>query len=146
VQLAAAQQNPSVQLLLKHSVPAVQAAPFALRSVQTFDMHLKPPAQSPSPPQVVRQAAAAPHAKGAQVMGVCTQAPAPLQFPTGVNVDPPQEAAPQLVVAAAFRQAPLPSHVPLKPHGGLAAQPPCGSMSPAGTGWHRPATPATLQD
>src|SRR5262245_58665643 len=127
VQLAAAQQNPSVQLPLKHSVAAVQAAPFALRSVQTFDMHLKPPAQSPSPPHVVRQAAAGPQAKGAQVMGACTQAPAPLQLPIGVNVDPVQEAAPQLVVGAAFRQAPLPSQVPLNPQGGFAMQPPCGS-------------------
>jgi hypothetical protein len=47
---------------------------------------------------------------------------------------------------AAYRQAPLPSHVPVNPQGGVAVQPPCGSMSPAGTGWHMPATPATLHD
>ena len=57
-QLAAAQQNPSVQLPLKHSVPSVQAAPLAFRLVQTFDMQVKPDAQSLSPPHVVRQTAA----------------------------------------------------------------------------------------
>jgi hypothetical protein len=56
VQLADAQQNPSVQLPVKHSGPAAQEAPFALRLVQTFDWQVKPDAQSPSPPQVVRQA------------------------------------------------------------------------------------------
>ncbi len=55
-QLAAVQQNPSVQLALKHSVPTVQAAPFAFRLVQTFDMQVKPDAQSPSAAHWVRQA------------------------------------------------------------------------------------------
>ena len=64
-QLAEAQQNPSVQLPLKHSVPATQAAPLAFRFVQTLDMQVKPPAHSPSPVQVVRQAAP-PQANGAQ--------------------------------------------------------------------------------
>src|SRR5262245_22004888 len=87
-QLAAAQQKPSVQLPLKHSVPAAQAAPFGFRLVQTSDRHVKPAAQSASTPQVVRQAPA-PHANGAQLTGGCRQVPAPLQFPTGVNVEPP---------------------------------------------------------
>jgi hypothetical protein len=69
-----------------------------------------------------------------------------LQLPTGVDVDPLQEASPQLVAAGSFRQAPLPSHLPVKPQGGLGAQPPCGSMSSAGTKWHVPARPATLHD
>ena len=55
-QLAITQQNPSVQLPLKHSVPTVQAAPFAFRLVQTFDMHVKLDAQSPSAAHWVRQA------------------------------------------------------------------------------------------
>jgi hypothetical protein len=55
-QLAIVQQNPSVQLPLKHSVPSAQVAPFALRLVQTFDMQVKPAAQSPSPAHVVRHA------------------------------------------------------------------------------------------
>jgi hypothetical protein len=63
-----------------------------------------------------------------------------------MKVDPLQEATPQLLVAAAFWQAPLPSHLPLNPQGGVGAQPPCGSMSSAITGWHAPARPATLHD
>jgi hypothetical protein len=63
-----------------------------------------------------------------------------------VNIDPLHEAAPQLVVAGALRQAPFPSHLPVKPQGGLARQPPCGSISPSGTGWHMPPRPVTLQD
>jgi len=145
VQLAAAQQKPSVQLPLKHSVPATQAAPLALRLVQTFDMQVKPAAHSPSPLQVVRQAAA-PQAKGAQLIGGCRQAPAPLQLPTGVSVDPLHEAVPQLVVVGPFRQAPLPSHLPLKPQGGFGVQPPWGSISSAPTGLHIPAMPVTLHD
>jgi hypothetical protein len=39
-QPASLQQNPSVQLALKHSAPAAQAAPLAFRLVQTFDMQL----------------------------------------------------------------------------------------------------------
>jgi hypothetical protein len=77
-QLAAAQQKPSVQLVLKHSVPEVQAAPFALRLVQAFDMQVNPLAQSPSPLQVVRHSSA-PQANGAQPMGDWSQEPAPLQ-------------------------------------------------------------------
>jgi hypothetical protein len=57
-QLAIVQQNPSVQLPLKQSVPTVQVAPFAFRLVQTFDMQVKPDAQSPSPAHVVRHAEA----------------------------------------------------------------------------------------
>jgi len=144
-QLATVQQKPSVQLPLKHSVPARQAAPFALRLVQAFDMQVNPVAQSPSPPQVVRQAAA-PQANGAQLAGGWTHAPLPLQLPTGVNVWPLHEAVPQLVVTGALRQAPLPSHTPLQPQGGLGAQPPCGSISSAGTGLHMPAMPAMLHD
>jgi len=144
-QVADAQQKPSVQLPLKHSVPATQAAPLALRLVQTLDMQVKPVAQSASPAQVVRQAAA-PQANGAQLIGGCTQAPAPLQLPTGVSVDPLHEAVPQLVVVGPLRQAPLPSHLPLNPQGGFGVQPPCGSISSAPTGLHIPAMPATLHD
>jgi len=132
-------------LPLKHSVPATQAAPLAFRLVQTLDMQVKPPAQSPSPAQLVRQAAP-PQANGAQLIGGCTQAPAPLQLPTGVNVDPLHEAVPQLVVVGPLRQAPLPSHLPLNPQGGFGVQPPCGSIWSAPTGLHIPAMPVTLQD
>jgi hypothetical protein len=63
-----------------------------------------------------------------------------------MNVDPLHMAAPQLVVEGAFLQAPLPSHLPVNPQGGFGVQPPRGSISSAGTGWHIPARPATLHD
>jgi hypothetical protein len=69
-----------------------------------------------------------------------------LQLPTDVKVDPLHEAAPQLVVVAALRQAPLPSHLPVNPQGGVGVQPPCGSISSLPTGLHIPAMPATLHD
>jgi hypothetical protein len=56
------------------------------------------------------------------------------------------EATPQALPAGVDRHAPAPSQVPLKPQGGAAVQPPCGSMAPVGTGLQRPALPATLQD
>jgi hypothetical protein len=36
--------------------------------------------------------------------------------------EPVQEVAPQLVPVGVFRQAPVPSHFPSNPHGGLATQ------------------------
>jgi hypothetical protein len=49
-------------------------------------------------------------------------------LPAFVKVDPLHEAVPQLVVAGAFAQMPLPSQRPVNPQGGLGAQPPCGSI------------------
>ena len=72
--------------------------------------------------------------------------PVPLQLPAGVEVDPLHDAAPQIVPAGIDRHAPVPSHRPLKPQGGAAGQPPCGSIAPAGTGVQLPALPVTLQD
>ena len=66
--------------------------------------------------------------------------------PPALSVDPLHEAAPQAVPAGIHPHAPLPSQVPLKPQGGAAAQPPCGSIAPAGTGLQRPAFPATLHE
>ena len=63
-----------------------------------------------------------------------------------MKVDPLHEAVPQLVVAGAFAQLPFPSQRPVNPQGGLAAQPPCGSIASAMTGLHMPAMPATLHD
>ena len=67
-------------------------------------------------------------------------------MPAGVSVAPLHEAAPQAVPADIARQAPAPSQVPLNPQGGVAAQPPCGSIAPAGTGLQRPALPVTLHE
>ena len=77
---------------------------------------------------------------------LCRQLPAPSQLPTGVDVDPLHDAAPQIVPAAIGRQAPFPSQVPLNPQGGAGAQPPCGSIAPAATGLQAPALPVTLHD
>ena len=74
------------------------------------------------------------------------QLPAPLQAPSGVDVDPLHDAVPQLVPAAIGRHAPPPSQVPLNPQGGAGGQLPCGSIAPTGTGLHAPADPATLHD
>ena len=71
--------------------------------------------------------------------------PAPSQLPVLVAVPAVHEGAPQLVAAAADRQAPAPLQVPSKPQGGAAVQPPCGSFIPATTGVQVPAEPATLQ-
>jgi hypothetical protein len=78
-------------------------------------------------------------------VGVCLHVPAPLQKPTGVSVAFAHIAVPHDVVAGAFSHAPLPSHVPTKPHGGLAAQRPCGSEASAGTSLHEPSWPVMLQ-
>ena len=72
--------------------------------------------------------------------------PAPSQAPAGVAVDPLHDAVPQAVPAAMKRQAPAPLQVPLVPQGGAGAQPPCGSIPPAGTGVQAPALPLTLHD
>jgi hypothetical protein len=71
----------------------------------------------------------------------------PSQAPTGrKSVESVQVALPQLVPTPALAHSPLPSHVPLLPQGGLlVAQPPCGSMLPAATGWQDPGLPVRLQ-
>jgi hypothetical protein len=78
-------------------------------------------------------------------VGVCLHVPAPSQKPKGVSVAFAHIAVPHDVVAGAFSQAPLPSHVPTKPHGGLAAQRPCGSEASAGTSLHEPSWPGMSQ-
>src|SRR5450432_2458509 len=77
-------------------------------------------------------------------MGVA-QAPAPVQWETGVAVVPVQEGAPQLVPAPACSHAPAPLQLPVLPQGGLATQRACGSASPDPTLEQAPALPTTLQ-
>ena len=60
-QLADPQQTCSTQWPLMHWVPSVQAPPLAVRFVHDPPEHEKPAAQSPSPAQVVRQAAPTAH-------------------------------------------------------------------------------------
>ena len=73
------------------------------------------------------------------------QAPAPSHLPALVAVPAVHEGVPQLIPAAADRQAPAPLQVPSNPQGGDAVQPPCGSLLPAATAVQVPADPATLQ-
>jgi hypothetical protein len=94
--------------------------------------------------QVVLQAVTS-QTYGEQLIGVCLQAPAPSQVPSGVIVEPLHDCVPQLVPAGVDRQAPAPSQVPLNPQGGLGTQPPCVSAAPAGIGLQAPAPPPTLQ-
>ena len=144
-QLADPQQTPSTQLPLVHSAPATHASPLGF-AVQEPDRQNSPDMQSASAAQTVRQAAG-PHLYGAHVVvAVWSQLPLPSQCPIAVYVAPLHEATPQLVLVGACRQAPLPSHVPMKPHGVFPVQPPCGSTSPAGTGRHVPARPVTAHD
>ena len=77
-------------------------------------------------------------------MGVA-QAPPPVQWETGVNVEPEHAATLQLVPAPCCSHAPAPLQLPVLPHGGCAAQRAWGSTSPAGTFEHVPALPTTLQ-
>jgi len=142
---ALAQQTPSAHIVLRHSEPAVQAAPSTLRLVQLPDWQVYPVTQSAGAVQVARQVIP-PHCRcPGQVCGVCTQVPAPSQAPTGVAIAPVQVAVPQLAPALVLRQAPAPLQVPSNPQGGLAAQRWCGSALPPGTGWHEPAFPVRLQ-
>ena len=60
-QLEAPQHTCSTQWPLMHWVPSVQAPPLAVRFVHDPPEHEKPAAQSPSPAQVVRQAAPTAH-------------------------------------------------------------------------------------
>ena len=94
--------------------------------------------------QLVRQAAP-PHVYGEQLDVVAgAQAPVPVQCDSGVNVEPVHDAVPHATVAAACRQAPAPLQAPVLPHGGLAAQPPRGSVVPIGTDAQLPALVPTL--
>jgi hypothetical protein len=145
-QLEAPQQTCSRQWPLMHWVPSVHAPPFGVRFVHEPFAHEYPDAQSPSPAHVVRQTAAPDaHMYPAQPTGAWEHVPAPLQKPIGVSMASAHEAIPQEVAAGAFLHAPAPSHVPTKPHGGLATQRPCGSAASAGTSLHVPSRPLTLQ-
>jgi hypothetical protein len=88
--------------------------------------------QSVSSLQVVLQAVLEPQTYWPQVpdAGV-VQVPEPEQCDAGVKVAPLQVApGAQATLLAACVQAPEPLQLPVLPHGGLAAQRPCGSARP----------------
>jgi len=143
-QLAEPQQTPSVQWPLPQVALVVHAVPLGARLVQIPAWQVSTVAQSALVVHAVRQALA-PQTYGSQIAVVFLQLPAPSQLPALVAVPAVHEGEPQLVPAAAERQAPAPLQVPSNPQGGAAAQPPCGSLVPAATGAQVPADPATLQ-
>ena len=73
------------------------------------------------------------------------QAPVPLQWETGVKVEPLQVAVPQETPVPPSWHFPAPSQAPVLPQGGLVAQRPCGSKLLAGTFAQFPALPVRLQ-
>ena len=121
VQEALMQQTPSVHMPLRQTALLLQLDPSGLRLVQMPLWQMVPATQSRSVAQMVKQAVG-PHTKlPGQATGVCAHVPAPLQVLT-MLFEPVQVVAPQLVPAPVLWQAPLPSHVPSNPHGGVAAQ------------------------
>jgi len=74
------------------------------------------------------------------------QPPDPLQCEIGVYVDTEQVSLPHDTVVAASWQPPAPSHAPVLPQGGFAAQRLLGSGLPSGTFTQFPALAPTLHD
>jgi hypothetical protein len=141
------QQTPWAQMVLLHSVPLEQTAPFGL-SPQEPPMQEAGIAQSLSVAQVALQALV-PQAKGKQEeeAGI-PQVPAPSQVPPGVKVVPVggQVAAWQEVPCWYFSQAPA-WHLPSVPQlaGPLSVQLPAGS-GPEATAVHCPIVPVIAQE
>jgi hypothetical protein len=115
--------------------------------LEPLPWHVNGETQSVSPTHVVRQALLPPHAKfPAQADDVgAAQVPVPLQWDTGVNVDPTQVAVPHDTTVPPGWHLPAPSQAPVLPQGGLGVQRLCGSGALAGTLAQLPALPVTLQ-
>ena len=116
----APQQRPLAQLAFWHMVADVQAVPSACLAVQTPFAAQYPLVQSPSPPQVPLHVVvdAQTSSPGHDATVAAWQAPLPSQARAEVNEAPLHIAAPHEVPAGGTRHAPLPSHVPGRPHGG----------------------------
>jgi hypothetical protein len=146
-QAALPQHTPLTQLPLMHWLPAVHAMPFGF-SVQlrfgAVPWHVNGGTQLLSAVQLVPHTAPL-HMYGEQLDVVAAaHAPVPVQCDSDVSVEPEHDAVPHATVAAACKHAPAPLHAPVLPQGGLAAQPPCGSAVPTGTGAQLPAAVPTL--
>jgi hypothetical protein len=72
------------------------------------------------------------------------QPPVPLQWDTGVYVDPLHDCVPHVTVVAASWQAPAPLQKPVFPQGGLAVHRFIVSALPSGTFAQLPALVPTL--
>jgi len=96
--------------------------------------------------QVFRQVSVA-QTYGVQLDAVgARQPPVPLQWDSGVKVEPEHDCVPHETVVAASWQAPAPLHMPVLPQGGLAVHWPAGAAVPAGTLAQLPAAVPTLHD
>jgi hypothetical protein len=97
--------------------------------------------------QLVRHALLVPHMYGEQLELVAVeQLPLPLQLETAVNVDVDtgHDGVPHETDVDAWVHAPVPSHTPVLPQGGFAAQPLSAVF--AATFAHAPAVAPTLHD
>jgi hypothetical protein len=148
-QLAAAQQTPSVQWPLSHSLLPPHSWP---RRFSPHDPPLQtlPVEQSPSPPQaawqVVPLQAYAPH--DCVTGGRHMPAPSHVRASVAVLPDVGQVGGAHCVPAAYSWQLPAPSQKPVFPQvvAPSAVHWPFGSMPSAGTGLHMPGVPASAQD
>jgi hypothetical protein len=140
------QQTPSTQLWLAQSEALEQAAPTA------FAPHTPPAPQVNGATQSALDTHRDRQPPARQTNGLQSsaatdraQVPAPSHAAAPNAVLPRQRPAPQVVPASYSWQAPLPSHVPVRPQvvAAWATQP--GSATSAATGWQVPARPLTLQ-
>lgn len=146
-QAALPQQAPFTQLPLMHWLPAVHTSPLAFNAQLRFGgvpWQVNGAVQCESIEQLVRQVSV-PHVYDPQLDEVAArQPPVPLQWETGVNVDPEHDWVPHDALVAASWQAPAPLHAPVLPQGGLAAQRLIVSAAPSGTFVQLPALVPTL--
>jgi hypothetical protein len=143
---AVSQQTPCAQFPELHSAAPAHAAPIGF-SPQLPVLQELGELQSAVVEQVVLHAPV-PQAYGAQIDEVTVwQVPVPLQVRAGVNVDPLQAAATQVVPAAYRRHAPAPLHWPsvLQAAVPRSAHWLSGSV-PAGTLVQVPTVPASAHD
>lgn len=143
---ASAQQTPSTQNPLPHSLALAQVCPFDL-GPQVPLTQLWPLTQSASVWQWLTQAPSV-HWKGSQS---CTpgarHAPRPSQVPAVLSRSPLHDGAAQTVSAANFEQPPTPSQTPDCPQldDELCAQTRWGSAAPSAVGQQVPIRPDCAQ-
>jgi hypothetical protein len=143
---AVAQQTPSAQVPLPHSVPAEQGCPSAL-GPQLPATQLCPGRQSLSLAQRLTQAPLA-HWYGSQSWTPGgRQVPRPSQVAAVFRRLPVQDAAMQIVSGAYLAQPPRPSQAPVCPQVDrlVATQTLCGSAIPIAVGQQVPRRPLWLQ-
>jgi hypothetical protein len=132
------QHTPSTQARDEHSLPVVQAAPFDFRATHAPLAQWLVVGQSVSTVHPWRQPSAV-HAAVLQSIAMGAVHIPLVQTRAAVNMVPEHVGSPHFVVASYFRHAPLPSHVPSRPHiaGGSAGHSSSGSF-PDWTGWQLP--------